>query len=677
MNRRERRRQERLGGGTPVVSDKAVNMARARVKTATKRLEANDVAGAAEALKEAQRLDPANARAWYLQAMIDTNAGRLDEAADAIVRATMAPGADAIMHANCAAIMNLCGRPTEAEAAARHALEMNPAHAEAESNLGVALEAQGRGAEAEEALRKAIELRPGYTEAIINLGNLIFRRGDYVGAAETFADAVRAQPENPMPRTNLAIALRHVGELGLAEQQCLEALALNPNYAEAYNALGNVLMQLGDLPGAVTAFRDAVARRDPYPEARSNLAAALFKSGDLAAAENAYLDTIERHPEFAEAVHGLGVVLLASGRVDEAERRFRRSVEIRPGFGEAWMSIADAKGAALSAEDMDLLRAKSVDARLSDADRTGFLFALGTAEDARGNFDAAFAAYRDGNERRLRAGKAAGAEFDADAFDAEVDAVIAAFDPESMRALAGKGDQEAQPIFVCGMPRSGTTLIEQILVSHPDVLGAGEVDVVAGLLDDYPAAVASLSDSDLIRLSDIYLKRLPVTARGGQMFTDKTPQNIFFAGLLTALFPNAKFVHCRRDRRDNALSCYFRNFRAGGLNWSCRLEDIARYIAAEERMAAHWMSVLGDAMIEVAYEDVVADLKGTAQRLLGHAGLAWDDAVLRPDLAKSSVLTASNWQVRRPLYATSVGRWKHYETQLTGVPGLIPRPTGG
>lgn len=659
-----------MGGAAPAASDRAVNTARARVRAAENRLGAGDEAGAAEALKEAQRLDPRNARAWYLQAMLDVNAGRIEEAGDAIVKATMGPDADAGMHVNCAAIMNLCGRPMEAEAAARHALDMKPDMVEAHSILGVALEAQGKVPAAEASLRKAIELKPDFADALINLGNLTFRRGDYVGAAETFADAVRAQPGNVMARTNLAIALRHVGELSLAEQQCLEALALDPKYAEAHNALGNVLLQLGDLPGAVASFRDAIARRDPYPEARSNLAAALFKSGDLAGAEEAYLDTIERHPEFAEAVHGLGVVLLASGRVDEAERRFRRSVEIRPNLGEAWMSIADAQGGALDDADLEVLRTKSEDARLSEDDRVGFLFALGTAEDARGNYEAAFEAYRAANERRLRAAREAGTVFDADAFGAEIDAVIATFDAALIERMAGKGDPEARPIFICGMPRSGTTLVEQILVAHPEVLGAGEVDIASGMMDDYPAAVPGLSDADLMELSDTFLKRLPVTARDGQRFTDKTPQNVFFAGLLKILFPNARFIRCTRDRRDTALSCYFQNFRAGGLTWSRRLDDIARYADAEDRMAAHWKDILGEAMIEVAYEDVVADLKGAAERLLAHVGLPWDDAVLRPDQAKASVLTASNWQVRRPLYATSVGRWRHYEKFLADIPGL-------
>ena len=669
MNRRERRRLEALGEAPPQTSERASNTAKARVRAAEKRLETNDVASAEEALKEAVRLDPANGRAWYLQAMIDVNAGRLDAAGDAIVKATTGDDADADMHANCSAIMNLCARPMEAEAAARHALELAPTMPEAFCNLGVALEAQGKAPAALEALENAIKLRPGYGEALISLGNLKFRSGDQEGAVEAFAEAVRAQPTNVMARTNLAVALRLLGELGAAEQQCLEALALDPNYAEAHNALGNVRLQLGDLPGAVSAFRDAVSRREAYPEARANLAAALFKSGDLDAAEEAYADTLERHPNFAEAAHGLGVVMLAAGRIEDAERRFRRAVEIRPSLGEAWMNIVDAKGGALDDADLNVLRDMAADARLAEEDRIGFQFALGAAEDARGDYTAAFESYRNANDRRLRLSRTAGLTFDADAFDAEVASVIESFDADAMKGLAGKGDPEARPIFVCGMPRSGTTLIEQILAAHPDVRGAGEVDIVSGLPDDYPAGSAALDDAALRTLSDTYLARLPVSARGGQVFTDKTPQNIFFLGLIKAMFPNAKFVRCVRDARDTALSCYFQNFRAGGLDWSSRLEDIARYQAAEDRMAAHWKRLFADDLLVMRYEDVVDDLKGAAETLLAFVDLAWNDAVLHPERASGTVLTASNWQVRKPVYTSSVERWRHYEKHLDGILG--------
>lgn len=669
MNRHERRRQESLGTGGGEPSDaKAVNTAKARVRAAEKKLDAGDVAGALSSLKEAQALDPKNARAWFLTAMIDLNAGRITEAGDAILKASLLDEEDINIHANCAAIMNLCGRPMEAEASARFVLERMPDMPEAHCNLGVALEAQGKVADAREALSKAIDLRPGYPDALISLGNLWFRAGDYVSAAESFAAAVQARPENVMAKTNLAVALRHLGELAAAEQQCLEAISLDQGYAEAHNALGNVRLQLGDVPGAVKAFEDAVRRRDAYPEARANLAGAKFKAGDVEGAEAAYQDVLERHPEFAEAAMGLGVVLLAQGRVADAERRFRRAVEIRPSLGEAWMNIADARGAEIGDDDLKVLRERAKDSRLAEEDRIAFLFALGAAEDAKGDYAAAADAYRQGNERRRKQAEKAEAAFDADAFDEEINNVISVLSGESLSALESIGDAEAEMIFICGMPRSGTTLVEQTLAAHPAVTGAGEVDILSGLLDDYPGDVPHMDAAATRLLADTYLARLPVAPRDGRCVTDKTPQNVFFLGLIQVLFPKAKIVHCRRDASDVAFSNYFQNFKAGGLDWTTRLDDIHRYAAAEARIMTHWKDALAIGIHEVAYEDMVENPEAEARKLLEFCGLEWDDAVTRPHEAAGTVLTASNWQVRKPVYKTSVGRWQHYK-ELLGTAG--------
>lgn len=667
MNRRDRRRQESLGeGGASPSNAKAVNAAKARVRAAEKRLDAGDSAGALASLKEAQTLDPENARAWYLLAMIELNAGRITEAGDAILKASLLDDKDIAIHANCAAIMNLCGRAMEAEASARYALDLNADMPEAYCNLGVALEAQGKVADAREALVKAIDLKPGYADALLSLGNLWFRAGDYISAAESFAEAVKSGPSNVMAKTNLAVALRHIGELAAAEQQCLEAISIDQGYAEAHNALGNVLLQLGDVPGAVKAFADAVQRRDAYPEARANLAGARFKAGDYAGAEDGYHDVLERHPEFAEAALGLGVVLLAQGRTEDAERRFRRAVEIRPSLGEAWMNIADARGGELSDDDLKVLSDRAEDARLAEEDRIAFQFALGSARDAKGEYAAAFAAYKAANERRKRAAEKAEAIFDADAFDDEIDNVINSLDRKSLASLESSGDVEADMIFVCGMPRSGTTLVEQMLAAHPMISGVGEVDILSGLPDDYPDGISALSGEDIRTLSDTYLARLPVRPRDGLHVVDKTPQNVFFLGLVQVLFPKAKVIHCTRDARDVALSCYFQNFRAGGLDWASDLDDIRRYAAAEERVMAHWRDTLDIGIHDVAYEALVDDPEGEARKLLAFIGVEWDEAVARPHETTGTVLTASNWQVRKPIYKSAVGRWRNYEGFLGG-----------
>lgn len=655
------------GEAVPTSDAKAFNIAKARVRSAEKKLANNDVDGAIASLKEGLQLDPQNARAYHVMAMIDFNAGRLDEARDNIIKAGMYDNDDPELHANCAAIMNICDRPMEAEAAARQSIDLAPDMAEAHCNLGVALEAQGKYPEARDELNEAIRLKPGYPEALISLGNLEYRLGDYVSSAEAFADAVRAWPANAMARTNLAIVLRHLGELEQAEQQCLEAIAHNPAYAEAHNALGNVRLQLGDLPGAIRAFNDAVARRAGYPEAKANLAGALFKAGDYEHAEATYMDLLQSHETFAEAAHGLGVVLLSQGKLEEAEKRFRRAVELRPTFGESWMNIADAKRAEIADDDFEIIKAKANDSRTPIEDRIALYFAISTIEDARGNFDAAIEAARMANERRISVDQKAESSFDASGFADEIDHVIATVTGDMLQELAGLGDPEANLVFICGMPRSGTSLVEQIIAAHPSVHGAGEVDILSGLLDAYPDEMIEF-DSERIRdMSDTYLRRLAKAPRDGLIVTDKTPLNVFFLGLAQTLFPKSKIIHCQRHPKDVALSCYFQNFKSVGMNWTNSFADISTYMTAERKMMAHWRDTLSLDVMTVDYAALVEDPRATSEGLVKFLGLEWDDALAAPERAKGTVLTASNWQVRKPVYKTSVDRWKNYQSYLSDI----------
>lgn len=667
MNRKERRRLMQQGEAVAPSDAKAFNVAKARVRSAEKKLGEGDVAGAIALLKEALQLDPQNARAYHVMAMIDFNAGRLDEARDGIIKAGMYDNEDPDLHANCSAIMNICDRPMEAEAAARHALELSPDMAEAHCNLGVALEAQGKYSDAREELAAAIRLKPGYPEALISLGNLDYRMGDYVASAEAFADAVRAWPGNAMARTNLAIVLRHLGELDSAEQQCMEAIAHDQSYAEAHNALGNVKLQLGDLPGAIRAFSDAVARRASYPEARANLAGAYFKAGDYKNAEDTYVDLLESHDTFAEAAHGLGVVLLAQGKVEDAERRFRRAVELRPAFGEAWMNIADAKRADIDVADLETIRSKANDSRTPTEDKIALQFAIATVEDARGNYDAAFITAKSANDRRLEIDQEAERTFDGSGFAEEIDHVMATVTKGLLADLAGHGDPEAKLVFICGMPRSGTSLVEQMISAHPSVHGAGEVDIISGLLDSYPDDLVSFDAERVRDLADAFLRRLAKSPRDKVIVSDKTPFNVFFLGLVQVLFPKAKVIHCSRHSKDVALSCYFQNFKSIGMNWSNSLADIAAYMAAERRMMDHWRNVLSLPVMDVDYKKVVEAPRETGEALIDFLGLEWDDAVASPEKSDSAVLTASNWQVRKPVYTSAVDRWKNYEQHLTEV----------
>ncbi len=650
MNRQERRKQKKLDKA----AGKPSPQTRARLTAGVTAFRDGRFDEAETAFRKVLDDHPREVEALHLLGLIEYQTGRIDEAADHLVAASMVDGENPAIHANLAAVLNLCGRGAEAEAASRHLLSLTPDNAEAHNNLAVALELQGRIEDAEVASRRAVELDGKYLEAHINLGNLCFRKGALAEAADYYRAAAEIDPTNPMPPGNLGIVLRRLGDLPGAEEACRRAVRLRPDYPEGFNALGNALAARGDLTGAQEAFQQAITLRDGYLEARANLAAALFKQGDLAAAEAAYRDAVARFDGFAGAWSGLGMVLLAKGDTTEAESAFRRAVEAHETLGDAWVNLAAA--GALTEDDETRL-----DGLLADApenDQTAQIhFAQAAARDRRGDHAAAWDAACRGNAMRRRLLIAAGQGFDADAFEGHIGQIIETVLPDgSGETLGALGDE--RPVLIVGMPRAGTTLVEQIISSHPDGAGAGEPDMLATLLPGYPGALADLAADRADELAADYLKRL-TAGRDAKRVVDKTPFNAFHLGLVHTLLPGARVVWCRRDAADTALSCFFTNFARGHV-WSTDMGDIARVQTVMDRAMAHWQGALGLPILEVQYETLIADQEGQSRRLFEFLGLDWDPVCLDFHQAGGAVLTASNWQVRKPLYKGAVGRAKVY-----------------
>ena len=238
------------------------------------------------------------------------------------------------------------------------------------------------------------------------------------------------------------------------------------------------------------------------------------------------------------------------------------------------------------------------------------------------------------------------------------------FDADFLATRQGFGDDSEVPVFIVGMPRSGTTLVEQIAASHPAVFGAGERDDIGALAGaQFPGGTADLDAVAAGTLARTHLERMRDLAGEALRITDKTPVNFLYLGLIALLFPRARIVHCRREARDVCLSCYFQNFVAG-LPWATDLADLGRYHRAYRRIMDHWHQVLPLTILDVDYQDLVAAPEEGSRRIVDFLGLPWDDACLDFHRSRRTVRSAANWQVRRPIYATSVGRWKAYEPWL-------------
>jgi len=648
LSKRRKRRQQNKQGSQAFQSV---------MRAAHGELVAGRLSEAESSLKKASKIAPLEAEPQHMLALIAYRQGRIFEAGVHILEATTRDDQDINIHANCGAIMNMLGRPQEAEAASRYVIERDPNHADAYCNLAVSLEVQGRLEEAEEACLQALKRRPDYPEAKVNLGNLRMRGGDVVGAVECYAAAVLLAPENALAHANLSVALRELGELEVADEQCRMALDLAPESPEVQNALGNLRIAQGRYREAAKAFVEAVRLRPEFREARFNLAGAHFKSGDLGAAEIAYTEVIELEGETADTQHGLGVVALAEGRLDAAIEAFGEAVKLRPEFGEAHYNLAAAGGEGYS-DPNELERLVERD-DLAIADRIGGLFALGEIQDKRGDTAAAFTAFDEGNRLRRKHLTGQGHVFDGDAFDADISNIKKLFDRAFFEARDGWGDGEASPVFIVGMPRSGTTLFEQIIASHRDVVGCGELNVIGGLVAGYPKAVGDLNQQQTRDMASGVAARFAALADGRVRVIDKTPFNFLYLGLIQMLFPAARIIQCYRDRLDVGVSCYFQNF-SDAHPWSTDLSDIGRVISAHDRISTHWREVLSLSMMEIRYEDLLVQQEAVSRKLIKFLGLKWDVACLNFDQTQRPVFTASNWQVRKPLYKTALGRSDKY-----------------
>jgi hypothetical protein len=348
-----------------------------------------------------------------------------------------------------------------------------------------------------------------------------------------------------------------------------------------------------------------------------------------------------------------------TGSLDDAVDNFRKTVEIRPSHGDAQYNLATAVGGDMTDADVAAIREQLRDKRLPELDRIKLHFALAEIADRKGDAAAAFADYKAGNDlrkARLARGEIA---FEADVHDKLIGRIIRAFGKAYLKKTATWGDKAAEPVFIVGMPRSGTSLVEQIVASHPRAAGKGEMDLIRVLAGGDPAAAAKIRKKDAAAMAVAYLSRLKAGAEKAERITDKTPFNFLYLGLIQVLFPKARVIHCVRDPVDTGLSCWRQNFTAPHA-WACDLHDIGRYTRAYERLMKHWAKVLSLPVLEVRYGDLIAGKEKTSRALIDFLGLKWSKACLDFHKSGRTVLTASNWQVRQPLYKTAVGKAKAY-----------------
>ncbi|HYM32019.1 MAG TPA: tetratricopeptide repeat protein [Candidatus Cybelea sp.] len=554
------------------------------------------------------------------------------------------------------------GRPKEAVELIGKAVQIAPNFAGGHGNLANALRAAGRTDEAMAHFARALSLQPGNPEFLSNLGAALLDQGRFAEAAERCRQAIALQPDMAEAHGNLGVALKATGALNEAEAPLRRAVALKPGLAFAQRALGDLLRESGRVSEAVATLRAAAQRIPASADLQHSLATALRGTGDVAGATASLREAVRLAPGSAQAWNDLGCMLRDQGRFEEAIESFRRALAIRPDFAEALRHLAGCQRPADVTGDVARLSELLALPDLPAEERIAADFALGKCLDDLDRFDDAFGRYAEGNALLRAAMAERGERFDPAALRRQVDRLIDTFTLDFFAARRAWGNASTRPAFILGMPRSGTSLVEQIAASHSQVFGAGELrdlgDIATrlGEAEGWTAeAIAGASAAHDARLASLGL--------GAPVVTDKMPDNVFMLGLIAALFPNARVVFCRRDPRDTCLSCYFQRF-AKGNAFSYDLRDCGFRHFEVDRLIDHWRRVLPLKMLDVQYEALVAALEPESRRLIEFLGLPWEERCLEFHRTERVVSTASSWQVRQPLYDRSVGRWRNYERHL-------------
>jgi tetratricopeptide (TPR) repeat protein len=569
--------------------------------------------------------------------------------------------------------------------------------------LGVVLGAQGETGAAIAALKQATKLASDHPSAWRELGDQLTIAGESEKADDAYARHIKASARNPellaaasaLVENKLAVAerllrdylkqhptdvaaIRMLAETGSrlgryddAENLLARCLELAPNFIEARANFAGVLYR-ANKPAESAAQAEILLKRDPRnPAFRNMMAASLARTGESARAIEFYEGVLSDYPNQPKAWMSYGHTLKVVGRQDDSIAAYRKSIAQLPSLGEAWWSLANLKTFRFSADDVAAMTAQLKRTDLSDEDRFHLHFALGKAFEDDARFAESFDHYQKGNALRKKS-----VAFDPDDAAEHLARSKALFTPQFFSEHAGMGCQAPDPIFILGLPRSGSTLIEQILSSHSRVEGTMELpDImsIAGRLGArkkrggtvrYPESLSELAPGALAELGEEYLRRThPQRREGKPFFTDKMPNNFAHIGLIHLILPNAKIIDARR----HPLGCCFANFKqhfARGQGFTYDLVEMGRYYRDYVELMAHFDAVLPGRAHRVIYEEMVDDPETEVRRLLAYCGLPFEEACLRFYENDRAVRTASSEQVRRPIYRDAVEHWQNYEAWL-------------
>jgi tetratricopeptide (TPR) repeat protein len=600
------------------------------------------------------------------------------------------------------AAQRLSRHPESSRKTLERLVAMQPDMAMAHFELGLTLQALGATVQAQAALERATELAPEVPAAWKALGDVRAANGDDEGSQDAYQNhlvRVAGHPEL-VQATRLVLA----GKFGKAEPICREFLKRHPSNVSAIRLLADIGIRLGRLADAEALLRRCLELAPGFHMARSNYANLLFKKlryqpaleeiekviraepdnpshwilkasilgriGELESAIEIYEKVLADYPNQARCRLSQGHALKTVGRQEQAVVAYRKAIELRPSLGEAYWSLANLKTFQFDDDEIETMRRRVLSKGGKTEDYYHLYFSLGKALEDRGLYEEAFEAYRRGNLVRRET-----VRWDADAHHANMQELIGFFDSALFAEREGQGCPSPAPILIVGLPRAGSTLLEQILASHSQVEGTMELPDIISIARRlsgkkkreeqslYPRILGDMSPDQLRELGEEYLERTRVHRRGAPFFIDKMPNNFSHIGLIHLILPQARIIDARRQ----PLACCFSGFKqlfASGQNFTYSLEEIGRYYRDYVELMAHWDKVLPGRVLRMNYEAVVADIETQVRRLLDYCGLPFEASCVEFHKTQRAVRTASSEQVRQPIYDAAVEQWRNFEPWL-------------
>ncbi len=558
------------------------------------------------------------------------------------------------------------GRANEAVSCLQRIVELTPDKAVAHFDLSVLLSKLGREEEANDALEASFRLQPDRREMLQAVEH--HRAGRLKEAERIYREILQRDPANVNATRLLGSVATEMGRFRMAVRLLQNAVRIAPGFFGAWADLARALIENEQFDECKTVLEKAIRLEPELPYPRMLLGNMLTKAGRYEEAADAFRVALQKQPDHGGSLAGLGHVLKTIGRQDEAIATYRECVRTYPAFGEAYWSLANLKTFRFSDEEIAAMKAHVDEPGLLDETRINFNFALGKACEDRGDYERAFERYVKGNALRRPH-----ESYDPVQTELIHDRIIKTFSPECIEKNRGSGDPDPAPIFIVGLPRSGSTLIEQILASHSQVDGTHELPDLARVIKTinlkrpdgraYPEALLECDVDELEALGRQYLESTRRHRGDNPFFTDKMPNNFASIGLLQLILPNAKIVNARRHPLDSCMGSYKQLFFKGQA-FTYDLVELGEYYLEYQRLMDHWHALLPGKILDIHYEQMVADQENQTRRLISHCGLPWEDGCLRFYETDRAVNTASSEQVRQPIYSKSIYSWRRFEAPL-------------